>query len=142
MFRALYALAALFLLATFPAAAGDVLSAPEAQALQQAEKLIIVDVRTPKEWRETGIPAGAKAVTLGNPDGPDAFADEVLKAAGGNKAAPLGVICRSGNRSTKAIEVLEQRGFTNLHNVKEGVGGGDNGPGWQARQLPMVEWKQ
>ncbi|MBX9633871.1 MAG: rhodanese-like domain-containing protein [Magnetospirillum sp.] len=123
----------LCLFAALPAAAGE-LAAPEALTRAQAGQMTIIDVRTPDEWRQTGIAPGAKTANLNNPDGADAFVAEVLKAAGGNKAAPLGLICRSGNRSAKAVALLESRGFTNLSNIGEGMSG------WLRRDLPSTPW--
>lgn len=138
MRAALYALA-LCLSAAFPAIAGE-LAPPEALARAQAGTLAIIDVRTPGEWRQTGTPVGAKTADWNNPDGADAFVAEVLKAAGGNKSAPLGLICRSGNRSARAVALLESRGFTNVSNITEGMGGSGGGPGWLRRELPVVQW--
>lgn len=130
MRAALYAFV-VSLLGMSPAMAGN-LAAPEALSRAQAGALAIIDIRTPEEWRQTGIPPGAKLVDFYNPAGADAFVAEVLKAAGGDKAAPLGVICRSGNRSGKAVALLESRGFTNLQDIGEGMNG------WQRRGLPVT----
>lgn len=98
-----------------------VLSAPEASARASAGKLTLIDLRTPEEWRETGVPSGAKPINMRNPNSPSALLQEVLRAVGGDRSQPLGLICRSGNRSTQARNFLEAKGFTNLVNVKEGM---------------------
>ncbi|MBC7905639.1 MAG: rhodanese-like domain-containing protein [Rhodospirillaceae bacterium] len=132
MRRIILAILALFF--AQPAVAAVELAAPEALAQAQAGKIVILDVRTPGEWRQTGIAPGAKTADFLNSGGADAFVAQVLKAAGGNKAAPLAVVCRSGNRSAKAVALLESRGFTNLRHMGEGMNG------WVGRGLPVTQW--
>lgn len=38
-----------------------------------------------------------------------------------HKDAELVVMCRSGNRSGKAIDLLEKEGFSNIYNLKGGI---------------------
>ncbi len=137
--RALFlvALSLLFSLNAAQAADVGVLLATEALALQREGKLVIIDIRTPEEWRQTGIPLGAKRADMYNRQGPAAFVDDVLTQVEGNRAAPIGLICRVGNRSTKAHKLLLSKGFTNVFNVKEGMQGSETGPGWLKRGLPL-----
>ncbi|WP_295388696.1 rhodanese-like domain-containing protein [uncultured Thiodictyon sp.] len=123
------------------AAAGPILTPPQAYDQAKAGTVTLIDVRTPAEWRDTGVPAGAVAIDMQDPKGPDGFAEAVLAQVHGDHAAPIAVICRSGNRSTRVQEALESRGFTNVANVKEGVSGGANGPGWLKRELPVTACK-
>lgn len=106
----------------------------EAHAKAQAGEITLVDIRTLPEWRETGLPASAHAITM-NQEAPALLAalDQVL---GGDRKKPLAVICRTGNRSTKLVEDLRKAGYTTLINVNEGVAGGPNGPGWLKAGLP------
>ena len=116
-----------------PAGAADgLIAADEAFAAAQRGKLLIIDVRTPAEWRESGIPQGAKTAEFGAPD----FIARVMDAVGPDKARPVAVICRSGNRSTRAKDALAAAGFTNVLNIKEGMSGGGAGAGWLKRGLP------
>lgn len=120
-----------------PARAGDVVDAPEAAALATARKVTLVDIRTPREWDDTGIPQGARTVTWGQSD----FGERMLSLVQGDRAAPLVLICRSGNRSGKALAFLRENGFTQVRHVPDGMSGGAAGPGWLARGLPVVEWR-
>ena len=133
-------LAALLLTAGL-AAAGPILTPPQAYDQAKAGTLTLIDVRTPAEWHETGVPEGAVGINMQDPKGPDGFADAVLAQVKGDHAAPIALICRSGNRSTRMQEALEARGFTNVSNVKEGVSGGAAGPGWLNRELPVTACK-
>lgn len=119
-----------------PANARETLSAPEAAVLAERGEVILVDVRTPMEWNATGIPKGARTVTWGRPD----FVDLMLEATGGDRDAPLALICRAGNRSGKALAALREAGFTWLRHVPEGMAGSAAGPGWLARGLPVEPW--
>ena len=64
----------------------------------------IVDIRTPSEWQETGIIAGAKTITF-DPSNKSAFLDELAKAVDIKK--PIALVCRSGRRSTAAAAAID-----------------------------------
>jgi len=94
---------------------------------------ILIDVREPKEWAETGMPATAKGVSISQPD----FVQRILAETGGDKTKPVAIICRSGNRSAKAAQQLVDAGFTNVTNIGDGMSGREGtGPGWIAAKLP------
>lgn len=112
-------------------------AADRAHALSEAGERLIIDVRTPREWRDTGLPQDAEAVSLHDPEGPSGFLDGVLAAVGGDRSAPIAVICRTGNRSQLAYNFLVGQGFTNVRDIAEGMAGGPNGPGWLPRGLPV-----
>ena len=112
-----------------------IIAPEEALALMTKGELLVIDVRTPAEWRQTGIPIGASTIDISM--GSQEFVADVLRAAGGDRTRALAVICRSGHRSTMAKALLDDNGFTHVYNIKEGVLGGGNGPGWKARSLPM-----
>ncbi len=114
-----------------------VLSAGEARTLAGAGDLLIVDVRSPAEWRRSGVPAGAAAVTIHNRGGTSAFVAEVLAAVGGDHDRPVATICATGVRSAAAQRLLEGVGFTRVYNIAEGMGGGRHGAGWLAQGLPV-----
>jgi rhodanese-related sulfurtransferase len=120
-------------------AAGAVLSAPEALAAVEAGKLTLIDIRTPPEWRQTGVARGAGLLNMQHPQGGQGFMNDLLKLVGGDKNAPIGLICRTGNRTTQVQKFLEAQGFTHIYNVKEGMAGSGAGPGWLRRGLPVEQ---
>ena len=72
----------------------------------QADKLQILDVRSPDEWKKGHIP-GATHI----------FLPEVPKKSGDlNKQKPVAVYCDSGYRSSLASSILKAAGF-DVHNV-------------------------
>jgi hypothetical protein len=75
---------------------GPTLSAPEAFAKAQAGEITLIDIRTPREWRQTGVGAGAITIDMTK----KTFVTETLDAVNGDKDAPIAIICRAGNRTT------------------------------------------
>jgi rhodanese-related sulfurtransferase len=112
---------------------GPTLSAPDTLQKLQADELTLVDIRTPKEWRQTGVAEGALRIDMTS----SSFTDDLLAAVDGNKNAPIAIICRTGNRTTYTQRALMKQGFTNVFNVKEGMVGSGAGPGWLRRGLPV-----
>jgi rhodanese-related sulfurtransferase len=114
------------------------LSPPEARAAIAAGKLTLVDVRSPDEWRETGVPAGARRLDYRNRADDAAFVAAFAALVGGDHSAPVAVICRSGRRSAQVRALLLANGFRAVADVNEGVLGGEAGPGWLRRGLPLT----
>jgi rhodanese-related sulfurtransferase len=117
---------------------GPEMSAPAARAEVEAGRLTLIDIRTPQEWRQTGIAADAYRVDMRHPAGDKGFVGEVLALTGGDRTAPIGLICRTGNRSSGMQRVLIKAGFTHVYNVREGMAGSGAGPGWARRGLPVT----
>lgn len=121
-------------------AAENIISAPDARAAALAGSVIIIDVRSPREWRQTGVPSGARTVTIHNRNGIKAFIAQMAKAVGGDKSKPIALICAAGARSARALKILTAAGFTKIQNVSEGMlGRPDAGPGWLKRGLPATQ---
>ena len=90
----------------------------------------LIDVRTPVEFREVHA-TSARNIPLDSLD-PHA----VMQARNGTAKEPLYVMCRSGNRSTKACQQFVDAGYSNVVNVE----GGANA--WDAAGLPVVRGKK
>ena len=121
---------------TAPAAA---LSPNSAYEGARAGTIVLIDVRAPTEWRETGVPSDARPVALfdegGRPNA--AFVDEVLALVDGDRDAPIAVICARGVRSLVAARLLRASGFAEVHDVPAGLLGRAGVPGWIERDLPV-----
>ena len=136
--RTLVLAAVLFPMIVSSASAASAEIAPqEAQARANAGQLTLVDVRTAREWRETGVASGAARIDMNHPDGAAGFAKAVLERVGGDRNAPIAFICRSGNRSGQVQRFLAAQGFTQVQSVSEGMSGSRAGPGWIERGLPV-----
>lgn len=118
-----------------PAHVPAMLSAAEAHAKASRREIVLVDVRTPQEWQQTGMPASAHAVTM-HQDGAAMLA-ALDKLLGNDRSKPLAIICRTGNRTAMLQAQLAQVGFTNVFNVAEGVAGSRHGVGWLKAGLPV-----
>ena len=94
---------------------------------------MLIDIRTPEEWAETGVADVALKNNLYAPD----FIQALLAIRNQNPETPLALICRSGSRSGNTTSQLYQAGLTNIIDVVEGMGGSGVGPGYIARGLPM-----
>ena len=111
------------------------LTAPDAHAQAQAGQLTLIDIRRPDEWRQTGVAPGTLRIDMSQ--GAARFVSQVDAAVGGDRNTPVGLICRTGNRSTHMQAALADAGFTRVYNVKEGMVGSAAGPGWIQRGLPV-----
>lgn len=98
--------------------------------LAQQGKVDVIDVRTPVEFREVHA-SGVENVPLDSLD-----PQQVMGARNGSSDQPLYVICRSGNRSTKACQKFIDAGFTNIVNVEGGT------RAWDEAGLPVVRGKK
>lgn len=136
-FAGLLGAAFLFGVGCSQAGSGPTLTAPEALDKAQKGEITLIDIRTPQEWRQTGVAPVAHRIDMQDPQGPAGFANKVLAEVGGDKSAPIALICRTGNRSGYMQQELQRFGFTHVYDVSEGMAGGRNGPGWIPRALPV-----
>lgn len=113
---------------------GPNIAPTDAHAKALAGELVLVDVRTPNEWLETGIPASGHSITMHQD--PNVFLAQLLDKMDNDKTRPVAIICRTGARTTMLQGQLKQIGFTNVLNVVEGMLGGFAGPGWRKTGLP------
>lgn len=129
--------AATLLLAGCLPTTGPTLTTSDAFERTNSGEVTLIDIRTPMEWRQTGIAEGAHRIDMRHPKGPEGFADQVLAEVGGDKNAPVALICRTGNRSAHMQKALLDRGFTNVYNVVGGMAGSRAGTGWIRERLPV-----
>lgn len=112
---------------TAPAPAAGLAPLPAEVSVQQAaqkqkEGAFILDVREPSEWNEVHVP-GTTLIPLGQ-------LSSRLKEVPKDK--PVVVICRSGNRSAQARDLLLGSGFSSVTSVAGGIND------WKAKGLPTV----
>ena len=97
------------------------ISVSEAVAKQEAGAFIL-DVREPSEWNEAHI-AGATLIPLG---------ELVSRVNELPKDKEIVVVCRSGNRSAQARDLLVSEGFTEVTSMAGGLNQ------WKAAGYPTV----
>jgi rhodanese-related sulfurtransferase len=141
---------------------GEYLTAQEAAAFvtEHQPKVLFLDVRTPSEESFLGMPSMADANVPymiqpefpewdkakdnfkleGNPD----FIPEVrrrLSAKGLGQNDPIVLICRSGDRSAAATNLLSEAGFKNVYSVIDGYEGDLSKDGPKVGQRAVNGWK-
>lgn len=112
------------------------LTVTEAYQAARNGQLVLIDIRTPREWRSTGVPDGAHMIDMRRDDFTDAL-DRIVMA---DKGAPVALICARGVRSARMTLRLTEAGFTNILDVPEGMLGSKAGPGWIKSNLPVKQW--
>lgn len=115
------------------ASEGD-LSVADAAREAAAGRMLLVDIRTPQEWRETGYPKGAQRVDWHQ--GETSFRERMLALVKGDRNVPVALICRTGNRSAQALASLRAAGFSKVYHVPAGMA---TGAGWLRAGLPVSQ---
>lgn len=91
--------------------------------LDDKNEFILIDCREQHEW-DAGHIEGATLIPLSQ--FPELY-EEKLK----NNEAEIVIQCRSGKRSLNACLFLEEKGFSNLTNLENGI------IGWQAEDFKI-----
>ncbi len=98
----------------------------------------LIDIRTPREWRATGVAEGAYPLDMRRED----FVQALDHLLGGDRSAPVALICARGVRSARLSNRLTEAGFTNIIDVPEGMLGSAAGPGWVRARLPVNAYEE
>lgn len=124
----------LFLLAAFAVAfvsswAADVprVDAREAARLVKDEQAVLIDVREPGEWAESGVAEPALLLPTSDFNGARTHWNEALKNLPKDK--PVVLYCRSGARSGRIAQALAKEGYRTVN--------GGTFKDWQAAGLPV-----
>jgi len=92
----------------------------------QAKGVPVIDIRTPGEWKETGIIEGAHKMMFftptGQPDVASWFFELGLLVK--SKKDPIILYCAHANRTKSLGEGLTQMGFENVYELKDGIENG------------------
>jgi len=130
-------LAALALVAFLGAAAAQDtplnITPPEAAKLVADKQVLLIDIRTPEEWRETGVAEGAHKLDMADPF----FEAKLSRLIESDRTRPIALICRTANRTRTLQAALMQSGFKHVANVEGGMIGNDADKGWIAHGLPV-----
>lgn len=111
----------------------EVMAADVAFEAAKTGDIILVDIRRPDEWADTGIGEGAVALDMRE----ESFVASLASLRQSYPDTPIALICRTGNRSGYVVNALVEQGFPGLVDVSEGMVGGRNGRGWIPRGLPV-----
>lgn len=104
-----------------------------AERLQQNPDILLLDVREPAEFQTMHIPGSInvpRGILESSCDWD--YEDTIPELAAGH-GREIVVICRSGNRSVLAADVMQQMGFSNVVSLRTGV------RGWHDDDQPLVD---
>lgn len=117
-------------------------------ALTANASAVLIDVRDPVEYGFVGHPIGSVNIPFKFAPSMEANPDFVslVRALAPDELTPIYLLCRSGQRSMAAAELLSNAGYQHLANIEEGFEGGIDGSrhrstlnGWRFHGLP---WEQ
>lgn len=127
------------------------------EAIKKDQAILFIDVRTRAEVAFLGMPAMADTnipyMLVGDWDEWDKkkntfkiypnsnflpYFEDYIRSNGLNKSSKVIVICRSGNRSAKAVNLLSKVGYTNVYTVIDGFEGSNKDNGWKNNGLPWT----
>ena len=115
-------------------AANPIMSAEDAAKAVSQGDIILLDIRSRQEWKESGIAKGAWPVSMHERDFSGRLQDILAKY----DSSMVALICATGGRSDYVADVLEKNGITGVIDVSEGMFGNKRGKGWIADGLPVV----
>lgn len=110
------------------------LSAPDAAARLASGELVLLDIRAPQEWKDSGVAQGAWPVSMHT----QAFSVRLRAILQHYRPEQIALICATGGRSAYVAEVLEKNGLSGVIDVSEGMLGNGTAPGWLERGMPVV----
>ena len=125
---------AIFSFSAFVARAETVTIDNATLARLAASGVAVIDVRTEKEWKETGVIPGSRLITYFDANGnsnPAQWLERVKAVSAPGQLVAL--VCRSGRRSAAATQFLAgQAGYKTVYNVGQGLNG------WVAEGRPLI----
>jgi len=103
--KALGALAIVAVLSTaLVADDAPLISAAEADRMARSGEALLVDIRQPWEWRQTGVSPDAHTISMHLPG----FVKRIHELTGGDRSATIALICARGGRSARMQHQLPQ----------------------------------
>lgn len=81
--------------------------------LKNDKEAKLVDVRSPQEYKEDHLPSSINIPLYKLEEQCQTFLPNINMA--------IIVYCQSGNRSNKAVEILQSKGYTNIYNIEGGL---------------------
>ena len=128
----------LALIFSFNSLANEITAVKAAESMKNG--LIIIDVRSKEEWKETGIIPNSILIQMLSSGRTirKEYISELLTTLGEDKDVNVAIICHSGGRSSATVSMLQDKGFNNIFNISEGMVGNGSTTGWVNRNLPLI----
>ena len=107
------------------------LSIKDALKAYEDDNLIVVDIRTEKEWKETGIIPNSILVSMHNNNYEENsnFVEQITTILDKHFKENIVFICASGARSEIVTNYFFKKGYQNVSHIPEGIIG-KNKDGW------------
>ena len=118
------------------------ISLEEAVSLYKKNKLIIIDVRTAKEWSMTGVIPKSILLNMHDDNYQErtSFLNELESQLNINKNKDIAFICASGARSKIITDYLINKGHKNVYHIPDGIIGKNNN-GWLYKSYPLINYE-
>ena len=106
-----------------------------------ANELKIIDIRTLKEWKMTGIIPHSYLINMHNEDFSENinFLEKVEKFINQNKKHDIAFICASGARSEIVASYFKEKNYTNIFHIPQGILGKSK-DGWLYLGYPIESY--
>ena len=107
----------------------------------KSKKLKIIDIRTHKEWKMTGIIPNSYLINMHEEDFSENinFIEETKKVLNDNKEFNIAFICASGARSEIAANYFIEKNYKNIFHIPKGILG-KNKDGWLFLGYPIESY--
>lgn len=99
----------------------------------KAGEILLVDIRDPSEWRETGIGKYAVPISIHR----KGFLEKLNALRKTHPGKPVGLICATGSRSAQVATALPRYGVKDVIDLRPGMVAPR---GWLHSGLPVVKW--
>jgi rhodanese-related sulfurtransferase len=109
----------------------------EAHRMAADKSVVLIDIRRPDEWAETGVAEHAVKIQMEDP----MFMTKLNAAMGNDRTKAVALICRTASRTRTVQQALAQQGYTRVINVEGGMIGNPADKGWIAQGLPVTKEK-
>jgi rhodanese-related sulfurtransferase len=110
---------------------------PEAHKLAAEKQVVLIDIRRPDEWADTGVGEHAVRIDMEDP----LFLPKLNAAMGNDRTKPVALICRTASRTRVLQQALLQDGYKQILNVEGGMIGNSADKGWIKHGLPVAKAK-
>jgi len=119
------------------------MSIDEAQKLYSTSQIEIIDIRTEKEWKMTGIIPNTHLVNMHNEDFSENtnFISEVEKILNKYNNKNIGFICASGSRSEIVASYFLEKKYKNIVHIPDGIIGKSK-DGWLYLGFPIKAYNE
>ena len=108
---------AVFAVFAAPAIAFEQMTPVQANEALGKGEIVLIDIRTPAEWAQTGVANGAVQLDMTSAT----FQNDFAMQFGANPSKKIALICRSGNRSSRLAAMMEASGLTKIVDVTGGT---------------------